>query len=101
MKIKRKGHARTCYKCGAEWEGFGQPRPRQVCRSCAASLHCCMNCHHFDRELSNSCTLPGTTYIGEREAQNYCEEFQMINVRLKAIEARTQRARNVWNELFR
>jgi hypothetical protein len=60
-----------------------------------------MNCHHFDRDFTNSCTLATTTFVGDRESANYCEEFQMVNARLKAIEARTQRARSVWEQLFR
>ncbi len=102
MRIHRKKSVvRQCFKCGAEWERSGQPRSRQVCGSCGAHLHCCMNCHHFDRDISNSCTLPDTTFIGARDAPNYCESFEMVNARLKAIQARTQRARNVWDQLFR
>ena len=92
---------RNCSKCGTAWERFGQPRPRQVCVGCGAYLHSCVNCQHFDRTLSNSCRLKNTAYIGPRDAQNYCDEYRMANARLQAIEARTQRARNVWEELFR
>ena len=60
-----------------------------------------MNCHHFDREITNSCKLPHTSFVGSRDSANYCDEFEMKNMQLKAIEARTQRARNVWDELFR
>ena len=101
MKIQHRTGYRRCFKCSAPWDGVGQPRPRGVCQGCGASLHCCANCHHFDGETTISCTLPQTTFIGPREDANYCEQFEMINARVKAMEARTQRARNVWTQLFR
>lgn len=91
---------RKCYKCGTPWRGRGQPGPRQICERCGVYLHSCLNCHHFDSELSNSCKLAETQYVGPRDASNYCEEFRMVNSHLRAIEARTERARNVWEQLF-
>ena len=92
---------RKCFKCGSPWAGPGQPRPRQICVGCGVYLHSCINCHHFDREITNSCKLPNTAFVGSRDALNYCEEYRMMNSELRAIEARTQRARSVWEQLFR
>ncbi|MBI4583035.1 MAG: hypothetical protein HY717_03280 [Planctomycetes bacterium] len=91
---------RKCYKCGTSWVGAGDPRPRQVCEGCGAYLHSCINCHQFDAHITNSCKLSHTTFVGSRHAANYCDEFRMINYALRSIEARTQRARSVWEQLF-
>ena len=92
---------KKCFKCGAVWPGFGKPRPRQICEGCGAYLHICLNCHHFDRVLTNSCKLPTTTFVGNRDLLNYCEEFEMVNTELKAVEARHDRARTRWEDLFK
>ena len=92
---------RKCHKCGTTWVGRGQPRSRQICTGCGEYLHTCVNCHHFDDTISNSCKLEDTDYVGPREMVNYCDRFEMINSGLKAIEARTERARNCWEQLFK
>ena len=101
MKVQQSPFVKRCHKCGAAWNGFGQPRPRQICQGCGAYLHSCTNCHHFDKTVTNSCKLSHTTFVGSRDALNYCEDYRMVNAQLKAIEARTERARNVWDDLFR
>ena len=80
---------------------MGTPRPREVCETCGAYLHACLNCHHFDRERSNSCTLENTTFVGSRDSLNYCEEFRMLDAFRRAREERVVRAKAVWEDLFR
>lgn len=92
---------KKCAKCGTVWDGYGQPRPRQICDRCGAYLHSCVNCHHFDRQRTNSCTLPETTFIGSRDASNYCEQYRMVDWALRAIESRTEKAKLTWENLFR
>jgi len=92
---------KKCFKCGAIWEGYGTPRPRQICERCGSYLHICVNCHYFDRQITNSCKLPNTTYVGSRDALNYCEQYEMVNLQLKAIEARCEKARATWDNLFK
>ena len=92
---------KKCYRCESQWTGFGaQPRAREVCEGCGAYLHCCLNCHHFDAQNSN-CKLPHTSFVGLRDSLNYCEEFQMLDSRRRALEDRVSRARSNWEELFR
>jgi len=98
---EKEENLRKCFKCGHISVGFGKPRPRQICENCGAYLHICLNCHHFDRKLTNSCKLPDTKYVGPRDLLNYCEQFEMVNSELKAVEARFERARTTWENLFR
>jgi hypothetical protein len=92
---------KKCNRCSTPWTGYGaQPRAREVCENCGAYLHCCYNCHHFDRQNS-ICKLPHTSFVGIRDSLNYCEEFQMLDSRRRAVEDRVSRAKSTWEELFR
>jgi hypothetical protein len=93
---------KKCHRCGTAWNGFrGEPRAREVCEICGAYLHSCVNCHHFDHALTNSCKLPHTSFVGARDAINYCEEFRMFDTAARAREDRVTSARARWENLFR
>jgi len=93
---------KKCFRCGAPWAGFrGQPRAREVCESCGAYLHSCVNCHHFDHMVTSSCRLEHTSFVGARDSLNYCEEYRMLNALLRADEERVVRAKTAWEQLFR
>ena len=92
---------KQCQRCGTAWTGYNQPTSRQVCEGCGIYLHSCVNCHHFDSQVSNSCRLTTTFYVGPRDAPNYCEEFRMVDSRQKARETKVERARATWEDLFR
>ena len=93
---------KKCHRCGTTWKGLGgQPRAREVCDGCGAYLHSCANCHHFDREITHSCRLPNTSFVGGREMLNYCEEYKMLDANLRANENRVLNARATWEQLFR
>jgi len=93
---------KKCHRCGFVWIGaISQPRSREVCEGCGAYLHSCLNCHHFDAAVTNSCSLSGTTFVGARASLNYCEEFRMLDHALRANEDRVSRARMSWEKLFR
>jgi hypothetical protein len=72
-----------------------------VCEGCGAYLHSCLNCHHFDRRGTNSCSLPDTPFVGSRDSLNYCEEFRMLDIARRASEDRVTRAKENWEALFR
>jgi len=93
---------KKCSFCGTLWEGFrGQPRSRERCEGCGRFLHCCVNCHYLDRLLESSCKLPRTSYVGNREILNYCEDFKLLDASQQASEDRVLRARSAWEQLFK
>jgi hypothetical protein len=92
---------KNCFRCGSAWVGLrGEPRARELCEGCGAYLHSCVNCHHFDHVLTNSCKLPHTSFVGCRDSPNYCEEFKMLNTIARAEEERVSRAKHTWNQLW-
>ncbi len=69
-----------CWKCGLSLEELrsGKISFREVCDNCHAYLHCCRNCRYYKPGLPNDCAIPGTETISDREAMNFCEEFQLM-----------------------
>lgn len=72
-----------CWKCKKPFSdlnvkiGF-----RAVCPHCDTDLHSCKNCRYYSIGKPNDCAVPGTDYIRDREAANFCEEFK---IRVDAI----------------
>ena len=68
-----------CWKCGTDLPDppRGKLPFRAVCDKCVAWLHSCKNCRNYKPGLPNDCAVPGTEYIADREASNFCEEFQL------------------------
>lgn len=93
---------KKCHRCGTPWKGFrGEPRAREVCDGCGAYLHSCTNCNHFDREITHSCKLPNTAFVGGRNMLNYCDDYRMIDSTVRANENRVVQARATWEQLFK
>ena len=64
-----------CHKCGASWEVKGPLGIRDECPECAAFMHACVNCRHFDGALGD-CRLSTVEPVRDRGGQNFCEEFE-------------------------
>lgn len=69
-----------CWKCGASQDDppWGKLPFRATCDKCYASLHCCRNCVYYKPGLPNDCAVPGTDFIADREATNFCEDFKLL-----------------------
>ena len=66
---------RRCPKCGAEWEIKGRIGFREECPECAAFLHTCVNCMHYEPQ-SIGCRILTTDSVRDRQSVNFCEEFE-------------------------
>lgn len=73
-----------CWKCGAEQQDTPGSTPgaklsfRETCIKCHSWLHCCKNCKNYKPGRPNDCAIPGTELIADREASNFCEDFQLL-----------------------
>lgn len=69
-----------CWHCGAELDLSSTQKIsfRELCNACSAWLHCCRNCKNYQPGLSNDCKIPGTDFVADREAMNFCEEFELL-----------------------
>ena len=69
----------NCWKCGASLpEGERKISFRALCDQCGASLHCCQNCIYYAPGRPNDCAVPGTEYVADRTANNFCDEFSIL-----------------------
>jgi hypothetical protein len=48
---------------------------RAQCPHCGVDLHTCTNCRFYCPGKPNDCLVPGTEWVKDREAMNFCEEF--------------------------
>lgn len=69
-----------CWSCAADLPDpqWGKITFRATCDFCGAALHCCKNCRFYKPGLPNNCAVPGTDFIADRTAPNFCEEFQLL-----------------------
>jgi hypothetical protein len=87
-----------CWSCGAPYTLFGKLSFRAVCERCDAALHSCQNCTYYKPGLPNDCAVPGTDYIRDRQANNFCEEFRGLSqVIASKAEERTKKFDDLFN----
>jgi hypothetical protein len=89
-----------CWTCGKEvtLPNFGKISFRAVCEYCHAALHCCLNCKHYKPGRPNDCELPGTDYIADRSANNFCDEYNMLG---KGPEPKKENDKSKFDDLFK
>lgn len=68
----------NCFKCHQPLDIDRKFSFREVCPHCGADLHCCKGCRFYAEGKPNNCLIPGTDYVANREANNYCDEFKPI-----------------------
>ncbi len=49
---------------------------RATCPHCDSDQHVCKNCRYYSPGKPNDCLVPGTEYIRDREANNFCEDYK-------------------------
>lgn len=69
----------TCWKCNREMDVGSKIYFRAVCPLCGIDLHVCKNCRFYSPGKPNDCSVPGTEFVCDREAANFCEEFSIKN----------------------
>ena len=73
-----------CWTCGAALpEGERKISFRALCDHCGAALHCCKNCKYYAIGRPNDCAVPGTEYVADRSANNFCDEFSILGKKLE------------------
>jgi hypothetical protein len=50
---------------------------RTECPFCFASQHACINCKNYAPGKPNDCMIPGTEYVRDREAMNFCDDYSV------------------------
>lgn len=66
----------TCPACHTEHEFRGMLSFRAECDRCAADLHVCLACRHYDPGAENSCREVQAEYVADKARRNLCEDFK-------------------------
>ncbi|MEK6300901.1 MAG: hypothetical protein AABO41_09285 [Acidobacteriota bacterium] len=64
-----------CHHCKNEVKLEAPVARADECPHCAADLHCCLNCLHYDPSMSNRCREPQAEWVSDREKANFCDFF--------------------------
>ena len=49
---------------------------RDVCSHCGRDLHCCCQCHFYDKNVHHECREPQADYVKEKDQANFCDYFR-------------------------
>jgi hypothetical protein len=64
-----------CPNCGKNVAAFGAVSPDSRCPHCAASLHACRACRHFDSSARWECRAPIEARVADKSKANTCASF--------------------------
>lgn len=89
-----------CWHCGTDLPDppMGKLSFREACDKCNAALHCCKNCRYYKPGLPNDCVVPGTEWVANREAINFCEDFKLLD---KASSIKPGNVKEKFDDLFK
>jgi hypothetical protein len=66
-----------CWKCNADLKAVPQPCARRAeCPACAAELHVCRMCRHYDKAKAKQCREPVAEPVQDKTRANFCDWFQ-------------------------
>jgi len=66
-----------CWKCNADLKPVPQPYGRRAeCPNCAAELHVCRMCRHYDKAKAKQCREPVAEPVQDKTRANFCDWFQ-------------------------
>lgn len=66
-----------CWKCNADLKAVPQPFGRRAeCPACAAELHVCRMCRHYDTAKAKQCREPVAEPVNDKTRANFCDWFQ-------------------------
>jgi hypothetical protein len=64
-----------CHQCGRNVQNFGTIAPDTTCPHCAAPLHCCRSCRHFDSGARWQCRAPIAQAVPDKSKANACGHY--------------------------
>jgi len=75
---------------------------RDICPSCGADLHCCLNCKFYDLSMSKQCREPNAELVKEKPKANFCDYFVFADARVAgASDSAGEQARRALGDLFK
>ena len=69
-----------CHDCGALEQVQDFLTFRAECPKCAADLHVCLACKHYDQYAADECRVDEAEYVARKDRRNLCEYFKPLPV---------------------
>ncbi len=86
-----------CWKCEKSLGEALKVSFRATCPTCGVDLHTCKGCRYYSPGKPNDCLIPGTEFIRDREAANFCEDFKINTTK----QDKTKGGKTKFNSLFK
>ncbi len=91
-----------CHACKAALSLGRTVGRKDVCPSCGADIHCCLNCVFYDRNAPKQCREPMAELVRDKERANFCDFFKLNEKPSTAGDSDApQRARKALDDLFK
>ncbi len=90
-----------CHSCNKELAIGRSIGRRDVCPSCGADLHCCLNCVFYDRSVSKQCREPAAELVKEKAGANFCDFFSFRERTPSGGTKEADKARKALDDLFK
>jgi hypothetical protein len=74
-----------CAECGQDLSTAFDIQLQSKCPKCAADLHTCRNCRHFDTASRFECSQPIKVRVGRKAAANTCTLFTARTIVVKEL----------------
>jgi hypothetical protein len=104
VSVEKKSYYSTvkiCHSCTKEVSITRGVARKEVCASCGADLHCCLNCRHYDRSASKQCRETIAEMVKEKTKANFCDHFAFAESRSSGMPAAAEQARSALESLFK
>jgi hypothetical protein len=67
---------KICHSCKKEITFESFVGRQELCPSCEADLHCCLNCVFYERGLYNDCRERQAERVLDKDRSNFCDFFR-------------------------
>jgi hypothetical protein len=89
-----------CHACGND---IKEQRPigrQDLCPSCRAPLHCCLNCVFYAPGSYHDCRETEAEWVSDKYAPNFCDFFKPIAA-AEEFKKKSEEAREKLDRLFK
>jgi len=66
---------KTCHSCRKEISMERKVGRLEMCPSCGADLHVCLNCSFYSQGAYNDCREPQAERVVDKRRSNFCDYF--------------------------
>jgi len=90
-----------CHACGFEATVKEKVFRQQLCPKCDQYLHCCLNCHFYDKAAFHHCKESEAEWIQDKSMANFCDYFRPSSENRFKGKSKAYEARKKLDDLFK